>query len=313
MHRFCIRGVAISAAALLLSGILLAESSHATSPAAGSSEYVGAETCKSCHEEVFNGIQRTPHSKAHWRQNGAEAQACEACHGPGAEHVASGGDVSKIFSFKHAATNEINRHCLTCHAREHEHSSFNQSAHARGNLSCVSCHSAHHSKEREALLTLGQPELCYSCHSETRAEFSMEFRHRVNEGLIRCGDCHNVHAATLQSVRRGPELDQVCYKCHRQLQGPFMFEHVPVKTEGCISCHNPHGSLNPRMLNVYPVNLLCLQCHTPSVTPNTKTGDGNNVGGTPASPVHDQTTKFQGCTICHVFIHGSNADETFMK
>ena len=284
-----------------------------TAPQSVTSSYVGAETCRTCHEELFNGIQRTPHSKSHISpKGGAEIQACETCHGPGAEHVAGGGDKTKIFSFKAASVRDINQKCLTCHSRQHEQSGFSQSAHAKGNLSCTSCHSPHHPAEPRSLLKQSQLQLCYSCHSDVRADFSKEFKHRVNDGLIRCSECHNVHAPSTASIRRTPEQDQVCFKCHRQLQGPFMFEHVPVKTEGCMSCHQPHGSVNPRMLNVSQVNLLCLQCHTPGTVANTKAG-GTNAPGTPSGPVHDQSTKFQACTTCHVFIHGSNADETFMK
>ena len=299
---------------LLLSFPLLAlpQSSQLTQSTKGSSQYVGAETCKSCHEDEFNSTQRTPHAKAHTYQHGEQAQACESCHGPGAEHVANGGDKTKIFSFTTASTGEINQRCLSCHSREHQHSAFQESAHSQAKLSCSSCHSPHHASERRGLLKQNQPSLCYSCHAEVRAEFSKEFRHRVNDGLIRCSDCHNVHAASTQSVSRSPEQDQVCFKCHRQVQGPFVFEHVPVKTEGCMSCHQPHGSVNPRMLRINQVNLLCLQCHTPGTVANTKAGE-TNAPGTPNGPIHDQTMKFQACTMCHVFIHGSNADETFMK
>ena len=298
---------------LLLFDAVSAQSNPATAPAHGASQYVGAETCKTCHEDIFNRLQRTPHSKSRFKEKGSgDVQACETCHGPGADHVKSGGDISKVFSFKGTTVENIDRRCLSCHAREHEHSAFSESAHASAKLSCASCHSPHHAKEQKALLIEKQPGLCYSCHSEVRADFSKQFRHRVNDGLVRCADCHNVHAASARSLRTNPEQDQLCFKCHRQLQGPFMFEHVPVKTEGCMTCHQPHGSVNPRMLKVNQINLLCLQCHTPSGTPNTKSGAAN-APGTPASPVHDQTTKFQACTMCHVFIHGSNADETFMK
>jgi DmsE family decaheme c-type cytochrome len=135
----------------------------------------------------------------------------------------------------------------------------------------------------------------------------------VNEGLIRCTDCHNAHGTNLlHSVRATADQEAVCFRCHRSLQGPFVFEHVPIKTEGCTACHQPHGSINPRLLKVNQVNLLCLQCHTPGTTPNTRSGEVN-APGTPADPVHSQGHKFQACTMCHVFIHGSNADETFMK
>ena len=278
------------------------------------SQYVGPNACKTCHEDLFAGLQKTRHWNSFLKtKEGAEPHSCETCHGPGAEHVNSGGDKSKIFVFKDQAPEVISKRCLSCHALKPEHANFERSAHAKNGVSCISCHSPHFAKESRKLLVEKQPLLCYSCHTEQKADFSKPFRHRVNEGLLKCTDCHNVHGSPMpRSVRVAEEEDAVCYKCHRNLQGPWVFEHAPVKTEGCSSCHQPHGSVNPRLLMVNQVNLLCLQCHTPTVTPNTRARD-TIAPGTPAGPVHDQNAKFQACTICHVFIHGSNADETFMK
>ena len=277
-------------------------------------EYVGPDTCSTCHEDISKGLQATRHWNNVLKTKGkVEAHSCESCHGPGAEHVNSGGDKTKIFSFKGIAPEAITERCLSCHENKQEHAGFKNSAHAANGVTCTSCHSPHFAKEKRKLLVEKQPILCYGCHTETKADFSMPFRHRVNEGLVRCTDCHNVHGSPLShSLRASTEQDQTCFRCHRNLQGPFVFEHVPVKSEGCSACHQVHGSVNPRLLKVNQVNLLCLQCHTPGSTPNTRAGDVN-APGTPSSPVHDQSQKFQSCTICHVFIHGSNADETFMK
>ncbi|HEY3620429.1 MAG TPA: cytochrome c3 family protein, partial [Candidatus Sulfotelmatobacter sp.] len=116
-----------------------------------------------------------------------------------------------------------------------------------------------------------------------------------------CSDCHNTHGTTtLRQVRTLPNGDQVCFKCHADKQGPFVYEHVPVKTEGCSSCHTPHGSTNPRFLRVSQVNLLCLQCHSfPARGPQ--------------GPAHNQSTKYQACTMCHAAIHGSNASNVFFR
>ena len=278
------------------------------------SQYVGADACKTCHEDLFNGLQKTRHWNSFLKtKEGPEAHSCETCHGPGAEHVNSGGDKTKIFAFKDQAPEVISKRCLSCHALKPEHANFERSAHATNGVSCISCHSPHFAKEQRRLLVEKQPQLCYSCHTEQKADFSKPFRHRVNEGLLKCTDCHNVHGSPMpRSVRVAEEQDAVCFKCHRNLQGPWVFEHAPIKTQGCSSCHQPHGSVNPRLLMVNQVNLLCLQCHTPTATPNTRARD-SIAPGTPAGPVHDQNAKFQACTICHVFIHGSNADETFMK
>jgi DmsE family decaheme c-type cytochrome len=279
-----------------------------------SSEYVGADTCQTCHEDLFKNLQKTKHWNSVLKtKKGAEAHSCETCHGPGAEHVNSGGDKTKILVFKDQSPEVISKRCLSCHSSEQEHANFQRSAHADNGVSCISCHSPHFAKEARKLLVEKQPLLCYSCHTEQKADFSKPFRHRVNEGLVKCTDCHNVHGSPLnRSLRAAATQDTACFQCHRNLQGPFVFEHVPAKTEGCAACHEPHGSVNPRLLKVNQVNLLCLQCHTPSSTPNTR-GGGSNAPAPPAAPVHDQSMKFQACTICHVAIHGSNADETFMK
>lgn len=310
----------LTVAALLTAGMVGSSTAarQAAQPSSGqtpaSSQYVGAETCKTCHEDEFNAIQTTPHWSSTLKfKGGIEAHSCETCHGPGSEHVEGGGNKSKIFVFEGASPEAISQRCLACHAKGKEHANFLRSAHFTSNLSCITCHSPHHAKEKQKLLLAKQPQLCYSCHTEVKADFNKPFRHRVNEGLVQCTDCHNVHGSYLgRSLRATPEQDAVCFKCHRNIQGPWVFEHVPVKTEGCAACHQAHGSINPRLLRVNQVNILCLECHTVTTTPNTRAGESNSPG-TPAGPVHNQAAKFQACTICHTFIHGSNADETFMK
>jgi DmsE family decaheme c-type cytochrome len=284
------------------------------SPSAGAqstnaSKYVGAETCKTCHEKIYDGWEKTPHWKTTLDTKGGPShQGCEGCHGPGADHVAGGGDVTKIFTFKNASTKEINARCLTCHAGGPQHMNTINSIHTQNNVSCISCHSPHHSETKEFLLAKTQPQLCYTCHLQRKAEFEMPFHHRVNEGLVQCTDCHNPHGTVgPKQIRASSTQNAICFNCHTDKQGPFVFEHEPVKIEGCTSCHLPHGGPNVHMLRVSNVNLLCLQCHTNSA-PNGKTG---NAPGTPS--FHSQQTFFKSCTLCHNQIHGSNFDQTFFK
>src|SRR5579862_409675 len=64
----------------------------AASPAEDS-KYVGSDTCKTCHEDLYNSWAKTPHWKTTLDTKGGPShQGCEACHGPGAAHVAGGGD-----------------------------------------------------------------------------------------------------------------------------------------------------------------------------------------------------------------------------
>jgi DmsE family decaheme c-type cytochrome len=269
------------------------------------SDYVGAEACKTCHEEIYNRWEKSPHWKT-TLDTKAEAshQGCESCHGPGSAHVAGGGDVTKIFIFKEHSTKEINSRCMTCHAGGAQHMNAINSEHSKNGVSCVSCHSPHHAETKEFLLIKAQPELCYSCHLQQKAQFDMPFHHRVNEGLIQCSDCHNVHGTVRpKQVRTSSTQDVVCFTCHTDKQGPFVFEHQPVKVDGCQSCHLVHGGPNPHMLKLSNVNLLCLQCHTTS-----------SFSGAPGAPsFHNQASFFQSCVLCHSQIHGSNFDPTFFK
>jgi DmsE family decaheme c-type cytochrome len=251
------------------------------------SGYLGAEVCRTCHEEIYNSWEKTPHWKTTLDTKGGPShQGCEGCHGPGAAHVAGGGDKTKIFIFSEHSPKEINNRCLTCHASSVEHMNATNSLHRENEVSCTSCHSPHHAQSKEFLLVKAQPELCYSCHLQQKPQFAMPFHHRVNEGLVQCSDCHNPHGTEgPKQVRASASQDAVCFKCHVDKHGPFVFEHAPVKTEGC------------------NVNILCLQCHTTST-----------FSGAPGTPsFHNQATQFQACTLCHVQIHGSNFDATFFK
>src|ERR1700740_3167741 len=69
----------------------------AHSGAADSDDYVGTGTCKACHEDIYNGWEKTPHWKTTLDTRGGPShQGCEGCHGPGGAHVAGGGDKTKI-------------------------------------------------------------------------------------------------------------------------------------------------------------------------------------------------------------------------
>ena len=277
---------------------------NASPQAQGTSQYAGADTCKTCHEDAFQGLEKSRHWDISLKTKGsAEVHGCEACHGPGAAH-AEDADPKKIFGFTTASAKEINQRCLECHSSGKDHMNFSRSAHSENNLSCVSCHSAHHGKTNQFLLIKAQPTLCYSCHLRVKPQFNMPFHHRVDEGLVQCADCHNPHGGFVgKQLRSAAARDSVCFTCHADKQGPFVFEHQAVKTEGCVSCHSPHGSPNPRLLKTSNINILCLKCHTASTF--------SSATGTP--DFHNQAAQYQSCTICHTQIHGSNFDRHLLK
>ncbi|HEV3254128.1 MAG TPA: DmsE family decaheme c-type cytochrome [Candidatus Acidoferrales bacterium] len=273
-------------------------------PAAAESPYAGSDTCKTCHEEVFNSWEKSPHWKITLlKENHVAGHGCESCHGPGAAHASDPGDATKIFSFNKATPEKVNEHCLDCHAKDTEHANAVRSVHARNKVSCIDCHSPHHAATEQFLLVKTQPQLCYTCHLAKRPQFEMPFHHRVNEGLVQCTDCHNPHGTVRPNqLRSSAAQDVPCFKCHTDKQGPFVFEHEVVKVEGCQTCHTPHGSPNPHLLKLSNVNLLCLSCHTTSFA---------NAPGAPS--FHNQSAQFQACTLCHTQIHGSNFSPVFFK
>ena len=264
-------------------------------------DFVGAETCATCHEDVAKGFASNPHSKLA-EAHGKSGVTCEACHGPGRAHVEAGGDKTKIFNPATASAKQIDEKCLGCH--QGQHANFERSAHGEGNVSCLGCHSVHAGADKELLLKAAQPTLCYQCHSDIKPQFAMPFHHKVEEGLMSCSDCHDPHGTfERKNLRSASQQDAVCVKCHSETAGPFVYEHNVVKTEGCTACHFPHGSPNPRLLNRANVNTLCLQCHSPS--PNFTTA--------PIPTFHNQAAQYQACTICHTSVHGSNTSSIFFN
>ena len=266
---------------------------------AAPSDFVGAETCATCHEEVSKGFASNPHNKLA-QEHGNTGVTCEGCHGAGREHVEGGGDKTKIFNPANATAKEVDDKCLGCH--QGKHSNFERSAHGENNVSCISCHDVHNAKA-ESLLKAPQATLCFQCHTDVKSAFSMPFHHKVNEGLVQCSDCHDPHGtfgkANLKSTAA---MTQVCTKCHTETAGPFVYEHAVIKAEGCTACHTPHGSANARLLKRPSVNLVCVECHSPS--PNFSAGaDTHNQNG----------ASINTCTICHTAIHGSNYSQYFVN
>ena len=271
--------------------------------AAAPGDFVGAETCGTCHDEVAKGFASNPHSKLA-EAHGKTGVTCEGCHGAGKAHVDAGGDVTKIFNPAKATAKEVDAKCLGCH--QGKHSNFERSAHGEGNVSCIGCHSVHAGADPEHLLKVAQPTLCFQCHTDVRQQFAMPFHHKVTEGLVSCTDCHDPHGTfERKGLKSAAPQDMVCTKCHTETAGPFVYEHNVIKTEGCTACHFAHGGPNPRLLNRANVNTICLQCHSPS--PNFTTAP------TPTGPAHNQATQYQSCTICHTDIHGSNLSDVFFK
>jgi DmsE family decaheme c-type cytochrome len=260
-------------------------------------EYVGQDTCLTCHEnQKYDG---TAHGHAFNERTPAATQGCESCHGPGKAHAESG-DIALIKTFKSLSPAEASETCASCHNRGN-HALWEGSQHDQRNISCVTCHSVHASKGAPQLKARNQMELCSSCHKNVTNR-QHRFNHMpVREGAMTCTSCHNVHGSTnVRLLRTGTTIDESCTSCHTEKRGPHLWEHAPV-SESCITCHEPHGSNNDRML-VAKQPFLCQRCHVTSRHPPT-VYDGfvlNNSQN--ANKIYGRS-----CTVCHQLVHGSNA------
>jgi len=285
-----------------------------------SSAYVGSNVCKTCHSDIWSNFYKNPHYKS--IASGKEPQnrtGCESCHGPGQAHLEAHGGKASITAFSELAPARVLDACLRCHGETLSRANIRRSNHTLNDIVCTNCHSIHHSPAPKFLLAKKQTDLCYSCHQDVRSQFSMPFKHRVNEGFMSCTDCHNPHGAfppTWRMASRPRMVDQVlaneepCLKCHSEKRGPFVFEHEPVRVDGCETCHYPHGSVNSRLLRRPVVFTLCLECHN-----GVPAGFGRLNGGVLAtSPIHNMSDpRYQNCTVCHVRIHGSNSNDLFLR
>ena len=307
---------------LLLAVTTAAFAQTAATPSAPSSMpgFIGNNICKGCHADIWMNFYKNPHfiSVASGKEP-PDKTGCEGCHGGGEKHVdAVGGTTTIPRAFSLMPPKQILEACLGCHDKDASKANIHRSEHTKNNVVCTNCHSIHYSATPKYLLAKKQNELCYECHATVRSQFSMPSRHRVNEGFMFCTDCHNPHgsfeatwrmAQRPRMVERALNAELPCIKCHVEKRGPFVYEHPPVRVEGCEICHLPHGSMNAKLLRRPVVFSICLECH------NGADSFGTRNNGVPLqSNRHNMLDpKFQKCTTCHVAIHGSNADQFFLR
>jgi predicted CXXCH cytochrome family protein len=98
-------------------------------------------------------------------------------------------------------------------------------------------------------------------------------------------------------------LNETCAQCHREQTRSVVFEH-PALREGCTVCHNPHGSVNAKLLVQRDLNL-CLRCH--AQVQGTSVARGQVYIG---NVDHTSLVRMGACwsSGCHTAVHGSNVD-----
>jgi DmsE family decaheme c-type cytochrome len=272
----------------------------------------GADTCLGCHDPDSDspGFSTAAIFKSKHAQRGnvhapfgKGGLQCEACHGPGARHAARGSKKTlTINSFKPGSFLTVpqrNDFCLGCHQDE-ARNAWHTGPHDRNQLACTDCHRMH--TDRDAVREKAeQPEVCFRCHKQERADFLKTSSHPVRFGLMACSACHNAHGSSSTAMLVRPTVNQTCTGCHAEKRGPLLWEHAPV-AEDCTLCHSPHGAVRPALLNKSPP-LLCQQCHSQAGHPSVPRTPGALPGGTAGGSVF---LVAGSCTNCHTQVHGSN-------
>lgn len=166
------------------------------------------------------------------------SEACEQCH----DKITKGFATADHAKLKAKGENAKNIGCESCHGPGSKH---------------VESGGANHT----IVNPKQSPQACFACHLEVQAKFQLPNTHPVLRGKMSCVNCHNPHKDS--AVRGGgtqlAKKNDLCFQCHTQKRGPFVYPHEAVR-EGCTSCHQPHGSINAKMLTERN-QTLCLKCH----------------------------------------------------
>lgn len=240
------------------------------------------ENCGDCHEEQMTVFKLSPHGTS----------SCSSCHGDAGKHIEEGGSKGTIFAFGLSETSiQKAKKCISCH--KESNARFFASSHGKASMDCTGCHKVH--QKKTLAHKIDGTKSCYGCHEDVFAQFKLNERHRLQEGILQCTTCHNPHEPALRERLAGFK-HEACLKCHTDKGGPFLFEHAASRIEGCSICHEVHGSPNRHMLHHQSVGELCFSCHVEA----------------PSWHARFQTSE-TNCAVCHSMIHGSNLDKLFLK
>jgi DmsE family decaheme c-type cytochrome len=274
----------------------------------------GEQTCLKCHggDPKVTAILQSPMAVKGDPRTPFGQGGCQVCHGDSLDHIGLKKPFPDVvFKGKNISPAAVrNQVCLTCH-QAGLRMNWQGSQHANNEVACTNCHTVHIRKD-PVLVKLSQPQVCFSCHAEQRADTFKFSHHPIREGKVACADCHNPHGSPGPKLLKEVTVNETCYNCHAEKRGPLLWEHMPVR-ENCLNCHTPHGSNQPRLLVQRPP-FLCQECHGNGGHQNNPMSAAELPGPNGAKTFPGTTTVItnyraflRGCENCHSQIHGSNS------
>ena len=257
-----------------------------------------SSTCLMCHDTMAQSLLGSPHQLDEKNSLSSPIKVeCMNCHDGWQEHIEnpSPENISRGDSLSLQAEAEL---CSRCHLTTHQVAMASTDPHQRADLSCSSCHKIHNNHS-QYLVKEDLQNYCITCHQSVAMEFNRRSVHPLHAGIIKCVDCHHLSSTKIEDFAHG--FDWTCQSCHDDKAGPFLYEHPVVynylvEGNGCTECHQPHGSVNDRLLK-QPGSGTCLQCH--SIPP------GHLV-------MHSGLGSKLPCVECHTDIHGSYESRLFL-
>ncbi|MCR6631103.1 MAG: DmsE family decaheme c-type cytochrome [Magnetospirillum sp.] len=265
----------------------------------------GDAVCTKCHDEQDNyPILKIGQTK-HGTVADGRTPTCTSCHGESATHVNKPADAAerpkpdRLFrKTSPTPVDERNAACLSCHEGG-QHILWAGSTHQSRGVACTDCHQVHNGKDKVRDKQT-QPEVCFNCHKQQRAQIEKPSHHPIPEGEMACSDCHAPHGSAGPKLMKRDTVNDTCFQCHAEKRGPHLWSHQPV-TENCALCHNPHGTTTPNMLK-QRAPFLCQECHEPTSHRGGIPSLSGSSGGTSGLGI----TGGRACLNCHTNIHGGN-------